>query len=183
MKKFLLIPFLPLAFIGCINSSSNALQNKIPPKLKTAVVEESSSKETSENHRYSSRYKNFNYDRLGYSNNNGIYYGYYDNQGYFYNNCYFTYDNQYTYDDRYNRRGYFNPNNNHRRPYRYHSNNDWNREHQYIEENQYMDYKPYTQYNNRPNPRVYHPQDGQIGYGDLSYQNSRENMENRQNNK
>jgi len=181
MKKFILITFLPLVFMGCTNTPNVVKTNKIPPKIKTAVVEEVSSKQNiqPDDHRYSSQYQDFNYDRLGYSNNNGVYYGYYDNQGYFYNNCYFTYDNLYTYDDRYNQRGYFDRNNSQQRPYIYHNNN-WNRNHHYTEENQYMDYKPYYQYNSRPNPRVYHPQDGQICYGDLSYQNSRENVENRQ---
>ena len=181
MKKFI-ITFLPLVFMGCTNTPHVVKINKIPPKIKTAVVEEVSTtqKIQADDHRYNSQYQNFNYDRLGYSTNNGIYYGYYDHQGYFYNNCYFTYDDQYTYNDRYNRIGYFDRNNNQHRPYIYHNNNSWNRDHHYTEENQYMDYKPYYQHNQRPNPRVYHPQDGQIYYGDLSYQNSRENIENRQ---
>jgi len=186
MKKFLVITFLPLAFIGCVNSSPTAVQiNKIPPKLKTAVVDETSDTQSmpSDDHRYNEHYQNFNYDRLGYSTSNGIYYGYYDQQGYFYNNCYFTYDNDYTYEDRYNRQGYFDPNNNHRRPCLYHNHNNWNRDHHYVAEHQYMDNRPYTEYRQRPNPRVYHPQDGQIRYGDLSYQNSQENIENRRNNR
>lgn len=36
-----------------------------------------------DNHRYDKRYKYFDYDRYGYYNNDGYYYGYFDATGYF----------------------------------------------------------------------------------------------------
>jgi len=160
MKKLLLLVPLSLVLIGC---ATDLPTNTIPPK-KTFVKNEPLTKKqefSKDDHRYDRRYQNFNYDRLGYSNNAGSYYGYYDRNGYFYDNRYYNYDNQYTYDDRYNRRGFFGINGRHEREYR---DNQWNHSHtQYIQ----------------PVMRVHHPRDGGIGYGDISYQNSHENVKNR----
>lgn len=164
MNKTILLLLLTLLFIGC---SDNYPTYNIPPK-NTSVKEEkiegisTSTVISKDDHRYDERYRNFNYDRLGYSNNMGIYYGYYDREGYFYNNQYYPYDNRYTYQDRYNRRGMFDVN----RPYdRGYIDNKWNRDHR----------GSITQ----PVTRVYHPRDGVIPYGEISYQNSYENVKKR----
>lgn len=164
MKIFLLFTPLTLLLISC---SSNYPVHNIPPK-NTFVKEEKKEASNSsqvfqkDDHRYDERYRNFNYDRLGYSNNMGAYYGYYDRQGYFYNNQYYPYDNRYTYEDRYNRRGMFDVNRSYDRAY---IDNDWNRNHR--------------SYAIQPVTRVYHRRDGIIPYGDISYQNSHENVKNR----
>jgi len=159
MKIFLLFALLTLWFIGC----SNYPRNNISPKQTFVKKEElNSSKVFRKNdHRYDSRYQNFNYDRLGYSNNEGSYYGYFDRDGYFYNNRYYNYDSYYNYDDRYYRRGAFSVDSIHRREYPH---NRWNQSHESYQPN-------YT--------RVRHPVEGRIGYGDISYQNSHENVKNR----
>jgi len=148
MKNILFLAPLSILFLAC---ATDLPQNKISPK-KTFVKPEKPFKQSfsKDDHRYNARYQNFNYDRLGYSNNTGAYYGFYNQQGYFYDNRYYNYDNQYTYDDRFNRRGMFGLDRLHDR--------------QYIQ----------------PVTRVYHPREGTIGYGDLSYQNSPENVQNRQ---
>ena len=89
----------------------------------------------SDDHRYDNRYKNFDYNRNGYRDDFGYFYGYFDRVGYFYNNIFFTYDSRYTYYDRLHHRGYFKPNKVHYRTYRYHDHNDWNRKHQFREVN------------------------------------------------
>ena len=89
----------------------------------------------SDDHRYDNRYRNFDYNRNGYRDDFGYFYGYFDRVGYFYNNIFFTYDSRYTYYDRLNHRGYFKPNAGHYRTYRYHDHNDWNRKHQFREVN------------------------------------------------
>jgi len=161
MKTLLMSSTSILLLIGC----SNYPVNTIPPK-KTFVKEEIKSKEhatvSKNDHRYDARYQNFNYDQLGYSNNVGSYYGYYDRNGYFYDNMYYNYDNRYTYQDRYSRQGSFDMNMEHHRDYN--RSNRWNQSH-----------NPY-----QPNyTRVQHPQEGIIRYGDVSYQNSQENVNNR----
>lgn len=160
MKNILFLVSLSILLFGC---SRNFPTNNIPPKV-TFVKEDKplSQSFSKDDHRYDARYQNFNYDRLGYSNNAGSYYGYYDQRGYFYDNQYYNYSNQYSYDDRYRRRGGFGINGNHNRSY---MNNQWNSSH-----------------NNHSQPvstRVYHPREGGIGYGDISYQNSHENVKNR----
>lgn len=107
----------------------------------------------SDDHRYDSRYKKFNYNRSGYYDDYGYFYGYFDRIGYFYNNIFFTYDNRYTYYDRLHRRGYFKPNHIHFREYKYHKNNDWNRTHQYREHNQAI-YGPYYENSHRQKASV-----------------------------
>ena len=160
MKNILFLVSLSIVFLGCTTDFST---NNIPSKVTFVKDEKALSQSFSkDDHRYDTRYKNFNYDRLGYSNNAGLYYGYYDQDGYFYNNQYYNYTHQYSYDDRYSRRGNFAVNGNHNRPY---MNNQWNQLH-----------------NNHVQPtftRVYHPREGTIGYGDISYQNSHENVKNR----
>lgn len=89
----------------------------------------------SDDHRYDNRYRNFDYNRNGYRDDFGYFYGYFDRVGYFYNNIFFTYDSRYTYYDRLHHRGYFKPNRGHYRTYRYHDHNDWNRKHQFREVN------------------------------------------------
>lgn len=89
----------------------------------------------SDDHRYDSRYKNFNYDRYGYYDDFGYYFGYFDRTGYFFNNIFFLYDSRYSYYDRLHRRGYFRPTHVHYRPYKYHKVNNWNKTHQYREHN------------------------------------------------
>ena len=89
----------------------------------------------SDDHRYDNRYKNFDYNRNGYRDDFGYFYGYFDKVGYFYNNIFFTYDSRYTYYDRLHHRGYFKHNHPHYREYRYHKNNDWNRTRNYREVN------------------------------------------------
>jgi hypothetical protein len=161
MRNILFLVSSIMFFIGC---ATDLPIHKIPPKT-THVKEEikTTQKISKDDHRYDTRYQNFNYDRLGYNNNAGSYYGYYDQRGYFYDNRYYHYNNQYTYDDRYNRRGFFGSDGRHNREQ---MNNPWNQSHtNYIE----------------PVTRVYHPREGTIGYGDLSYQNSDENVQNRQN--
>lgn len=85
----------------------------------------------SDDHRYDDRYRNFDYDRNGYPDDFGYYYGYFDRTGYFYNNIYFLFDNRYTYYDRLHHRGNFDSHHPHYREYRYHKNNDWNRTRNY----------------------------------------------------
>jgi len=165
MKIFLLFGPLALWFIGC----SSYPVNNIPPKQTFVKEEKKVTQETGNSsqvfqkndHRYDTRYQNFNYDSLGYSNNVGSYYGYYDRNGYFYNNRYYDYDDRYNYNDRYSRRGAFGLDSRHERQY---LNNGWNQSHESYQPN-------YT--------RVRHPREGGIGYGDISYQNSPENVKNR----
>ena len=162
MKIFLLFMPLSLLFVGCANEYPI---HNIPPKntfvKKERKVANSSQEFRKDDHRYDPRYQNFNYDRLGYSNNEGSYYGYYDRNGYFYDNRYYNYDDYYNYNDRCNRRGAFGLDSRHQREI---SNNRWNQSHEAYQPN-------YT--------RVRHPREGGIGYGDISYQNSHENVKNR----
>jgi len=162
MKNILFLAPLSILFLAC---ATDLPQNKISPK-KTFVKAEKPLKQSfsKDDHRYNTRYQNFNYDRLGYNNNGGSYYGFYNQEGYFYDNRYYHYNNQYTYNDRYNRVGMFASERQHDRQY---LNNEWNR--------------AYPSTYIQPVTRVYHPREGTIGYGDLSYQNSPENVQNRQN--
>ena len=168
MKTISLLSTSILLLVGC---SNNYPVHSIPPK-KTFVKKEiksnnnASSSSQQNDHRYDPRYQNFDYDVLGYSNNRGSYYGYYDRDGYFYDNMYYNYDNRYTYHDRYRREGYFDMNREHHR--QYDTSNSWNQYH-----------NPY-----QPNyTRVQHPREGIIQYGDVSYQTSDENRRNRERNR
>ncbi len=167
MKDIFFILVLSTIYVGC--ASNPFPTNNIPPK-KTAVISEPlvNGKFRKDDHRFDDRYRNFDYNRLGYSSNNGLYYGYFDDVGYFYNNIYFEYDDEYTYDDRFNKRGYFDSNVEQIRVYIYHDNNGWNQKHHYREPNQYVGHFPYYEANPRPKFRVYHRQE--IG---PSYQNSK----------
>jgi hypothetical protein len=167
MRKLCFAILLPTLFIGC-TSSSYPIHN-IPPK-NTVVKEEPATKKEfrKDHHRYDSRYRNFDYNRLGYSSSNGLYYGYFDDMGYFYNNIYFMYDDKYTYDDRHYRKGYFRPDAEHVRVYIHHFGNNWNQLHHYREPNQYVGHFLYYETNPHPKFRVYHRQE----YGP-SYQNSK----------
>jgi len=104
-----------------------------------------------DDHRYDKRYRDFDYDRYGYYNDDGFYFGYFDRSGYFFNNIYFEYDSRYTYRDRYYRRGYFEPSYHHYRRCNY--DNDWNRGHRYREPTNIIVYGNY--YENRPEPYSY----------------------------
>jgi len=102
-----------------------------------------------DDHRYDKRYRHFDYDRYGYFNDDGFYFGYFDRRGYFFNNIYFEYNPRFTYRDRLHRRGPFAPFAHHYRRYRHHRDNDWNRVHRYREPNIIV-YGNY--YNNVPAP-------------------------------
>jgi hypothetical protein len=102
----------------------------------------------SDDHRYDSRYRNFDYNRNSYRDDFGYFYGYFDRVGYFYNNIFFTYGNGYTYYDRLHRKGHFKHNRPHFREYRYHKNNDWNRTRKYREPNRPI-YGPYYEKEHR----------------------------------
>jgi len=107
-----------------------------------------------DDHRYNKRYRNFDYDRNGYYNDDGFYFGFFDRNGYFYNNIYFEYNSQYGYTDRFYRRGYFEPSHHHYRRYTYYRDNDWNRVHQYREPDVII-YNNY--YESQPEPYYYEP--------------------------
>jgi hypothetical protein len=107
----------------------------------------------SDDHRYDNRYKNFDYNRNGYRDDFGYFYGYFDRVGYFYNNIFFTYDSRYTYSDRLHHRGYFKHNHPHYREYRYHKNNDWNKTRNYREVNKPI-YGAYYDKNYKQNVNV-----------------------------
>ena len=109
-----------------INSNSRGVKNDIKNHRRFKK----------DDHRYDRRYRKFDYDRYGYYNNDGLYFGYFDHNGYFFNNIYFEYNSQYNYRDRLYRRGYFEPYSHHYRRYRYYSDNDWNRVHRYREPNE-----------------------------------------------
>ena len=116
MQKLLFTVLPSMLFIGC-TSSSYPIHN-IPPKNTVVKEEPKTEKEfKKDHHRYDNRYRNFDYNRLGYSSDNGLYYGYFDDMGYFYNNIYFIYNDEYTYEDRYHRRGHFSPHVEHMRVY------------------------------------------------------------------
>lgn len=85
----------------------------------------------SDDHRYDARYRSFDYDRNGYGDDYGYYYGFFDRTGYFYNNIYFLFDSRYTYYDRLHHRGFFDSHHPHYREYRYYKNNNWNKERNY----------------------------------------------------
>ena len=165
--------------IGCSNTKQPVVN--INKDIKTYVKEErsSSSKQGGDisnfkrdDHRFDSRYSNFNYGNLGYYDNQGLYYGYYDRDGYFYNNIYFRYDDQYSYDNRVQRCGNFEADHRHRRRYEYHRDNDWNRQHNYRRQHQYVDGYYYPVH-----PQ--HIEERSIGagsYNNMSYRNHSDNQ-------
>ncbi|NOZ90113.1 MAG: hypothetical protein GXO60_02385 [Epsilonproteobacteria bacterium] len=111
-----------------------------------------------DHHRYDKRYRDFDYDRYGYYNDDGFYFGFFDRRGYFFNNIYFEYNARYTYNDRLYRRGYFEPRRHHYREYRYHRDNDWNRVHSYREPNVVV----YGNYYESSEPRYYRRDRGYV---------------------
>ncbi len=131
--------------------SNNALTTRITPKKVKSNFRK-------DDHRYDKRYSNFDYESEGYYNDDGYYYGYYDNRGYFYDNIFYAYDDQYTYYDRRHRIGHFAHHYHHYRPYVYHSFNRWNRIHCYREPNVIV-YGHYYErpYLSRPPINYYYP--------------------------
>jgi hypothetical protein len=101
----------------------------------------------SDDHRYDSKYKNFDYNRNAYADDFGYYYGYFDRKGYFYNNIFFLFDNSYTYYDRLHRRGHFDSHHAHYRKYKFDKNNDWNRSRHYRNDGEVI----YGHYYDKPN--------------------------------
>ncbi len=146
-------------------------KSKIKQEKKT--LKRKSNKSFKKNHhKFDKRYRDFNYERQGYYNNDGYYYGYYDQRGYFFDNVYFEYDSRYTYDDRHALRGHFQPRHSHQRVYHYYDYNNWNRTHCYREPKvivrEYYNSEP--RYYNPPPERHYHyrPRDnGRIREGNL----------------
>ena len=127
-----------------IKSYNKNIEN--PPKAQSKQTQRNFRKD---DHRYDKRYRNFDYDRDGYYDDDGYYYGYYDTTGYFYNNIFFTFNSQYTYYDRVHLRGHFQPHYRQHRVYEYHVINDWNRVHCYREPNSII----YGHYYDRPSYR------------------------------
>ena len=119
-----------------------------------------------DHHRYDKRYLNFDYDRNSYYDDEGYYYGYYDNTGYFFNNIFFEYNSEYSYHDRLYLRGFFQPHHHHRRVYRYHTVNNWNRVHCYREPNVIVEGYYYD-------TRYYERDHGRVTHGRFSDHNSR----------
>lgn len=101
----------------------------------------------SDDHRYDNRYRDFDYNRNGYADDFGYYYGYFDRTGYFYNNIFFLFDNGYTYYDRLHRRGHFDSHHPHYRKYKFDKRNDWNRSKNYRNDGEII----YGHYYDRPN--------------------------------
>lgn len=129
----------------------------------------------SDDHRYDNRYRSFDYNRSGYYDDFGYFFGYFDKMGYFYNNIFFTYDNRYTYYDRLHHRGYFKPNKVHYRTYEYHKHNDWNRSHNYKEHKKPI-YGPYYERNNDHRKVV------EKHYDDRNYKNNSNKHDNKSRN-
>jgi len=164
LKIVYIIPLMVVALIGD-NISLGVPINKPIKKIKTIKKNvtkkiKKHKKFRKDDHRYDKRFRDFDYDRYGYYNDDGFYFGYFDRRGYFYNNIYFEYNAHFTYPDRLNRRGAFAPWEHHYRRYRYHRDNDWNRVHRYREPNiivygDYYENAP-TYYNDTPVPVVYY---------------------------
>ena len=139
-----------------------AKMNRLTTRITPKKVKSSFRKDS---HRYDKRYSNFDYENNGYYNDEGYYYGYYDNRGYFYDNIFYVYDNQYTYYDRRHHLGYFAYSHHHHRPYVYHSFNNWNRVHCYREPNVivYGHYYEPTYYPPQPRNNYYPAYDNRYG--------------------
>jgi hypothetical protein len=140
----------------------------------------------SDDHRYDNRYRDFDYNRNGYADDFGYYYGYFDRTGYFYNNIFFLFDNGYTYYDRLHRRGHFDSHHPHYRKYKFDKRNDWNRSRNYRNDGEII----YGHYYDRPNnqkPNNYRNEPKQNNnYNEhnkkANYQNNDKRPDNRQNN-
>lgn len=146
MKKLIIIPLLML-------SSSLFADTSIGVRIQVPIGNNASVNLgfRADDHRYDRRYENFDYNRNGYYDDYGYYFGYFNNIGYFYNNIFFAYNNQYTYKDRLNHRRNFSPNHVHYRPYKYHSENNWNKSRNYRKENQIIYGKYYDRNPKRRN--------------------------------
>lgn len=94
---------------------------------------------------YQEAYPDFDYNRYGYQNEDGLYFGFFNQKGYYINDVYFEYRDGYSYYDRLHRRGYFRPHIRHVRYYDYIDNSDC-----YVE-------KRYYYYNRYPHYRRHHP--------------------------
>ena len=192
MKKiiFILLPLLTSTLFTACSINGEEIKININKDIKTAVKDEGNSSSKTEttsnfrrdNHMFDSRYSDFDYPTLGYQNQQGLYYGYYDQNGYFYNNMYFEYDDKYRYEDRKNRCGAFDRDKRHIRLYQYHNNNNWNRERHYREPMQFVGDYYYYEHNPNPRFRVQHPQHieelsiGAGSYNNMSYRNHSDNI-------
>lgn len=135
----------------------------------------------SDDHRYDNRYRNFDYNRNGYADDFGYYYGYFDRTGYFYNNIYFLFDSRYTYYDRLHHRGHFDSHRPHYREYRYHKNNDWNRTRNYRNDREPVYGHYYEKSNNQR--RDYEKRDDRNDNRNYNQQNDNRNHKQHGNNK
>jgi hypothetical protein len=163
MSKFFILFFILFTQISLSNPSFSISQaEERISQLDDRTYRQSPPKDYEErpfrpdDHRYDRRYRYFNYDKYGYYNIDGLYYGYFDRKGYFFNNIYFKYNSKYKYIDRLHKRGYFSPYRHHYRRYIYHEDNDWNRVHQYREPNRIV-YGYYYQ-------EEYFPRDRRVNY-------------------
>lgn len=101
---------------------------------------------------YQPKYPDFNYNRDSYYNDDGLYFGFFNQRGYYINDIYFEYRDRYGYYDRVHRRGYFRPHIKHVRYYDYYQ----DRRNDYIDNGDcYMEKHHY--YNRYPNYRRHHP--------------------------
>lgn len=132
MKKFIFMALFGSTLFGdtslgiIINSSNN--NTPFPPN----------------DHRYQQQYRDFDYNRDGYYDDFGLYFGFFNATGYFLNNIFFEYRDGYSYYDRLHRRGYFAPKVRHPRYYDY-----YDRRGNYIHKDEYR--RPY-----RDDRRDYH---------------------------
>jgi hypothetical protein len=148
--------------------NKNHQVKKIQKFKKKTSKSKNSKRFKKDHHRYDKRYSNFDYDRNGYYNDDGFYFGFYDRDGYFFNNIYFEYNSRYTYRDRVYIRGEFRPDRHHYRRYRHHSYNDWNRVHCYREPDEIV-YGHYYEERYYPRDRRTHHRDSYREYQRNSY--------------
>jgi hypothetical protein len=165
LKVAMIITFLVAVLVGDNVSLGEQISKGVVKKVKKKVTKKvkKTYKFRKDDHRYDKRYRDFDYDRYGYYNDDGFYFGYFDRRGYFFNNIYFEYNSRFSYPDRLYRRGPFAPCVHHYRRYRYHRDNDWNRVHRYREPNiivygNYYENAPvyYDDTPSRPAPVVYY---------------------------
>jgi len=147
LKSILITTLVATTILVADNSYLGKIVSKGTPPQQVKKVKKTK-KFRKDDHRYDKRYRDFDYDRNGYYNNDGFYFGFFDRNGYFFNNIYFEYDSRYSYRDRYYRRGYFEPSYHHYRRCNY--DNDWNRGHRYREPTNIIVYGNY--YENQSEP-------------------------------
>ncbi|KIM05479.1 MAG: hypothetical protein KN64_03080 [Sulfurovum sp. AS07-7] len=107
---------------------------------------------------YQQRYPNFNYNRDAYYNDDGLYFGFFNNKGYYVNDIYFEYRDRYGYYDRLHRRGYFRPHIRHVRYYDYYRDRrgDYvDNTNCYVEEHHYYNRHPHYRRHHHPYRRHY----------------------------